>query len=125
MKIVNWKWDYGVYVPFCPYCDEPAYEKERCVFCGKEYGWVEGEHKPTVVEEGDYTIVQSTNNHISIYEKGELVSHISCTEKCTEEELRELASEQSELEKELSKPDVIRAWQQASKNARRRMKSYE
>lgn len=93
MKKVNWKWDCGVYVPFCPYCDEPAYDKHRCCFCGKEYEWVEGEFKPTIVEEGDYTVIQSTNNHISIYKGDDIVSHINCTKKCTEAELKELINE--------------------------------
>ncbi len=87
IKKVKWKWDYGVYVPFCPYCDEPAYEKEGCVFCKKPYQWVEGEYKPTEVTQGEYTVVQATNNHISIYKNGEFVFHASCTKKKTEEEL--------------------------------------
>ena len=93
MKPVNWKWDYGVYAPFCHYCDEFAYKKERCCFCGKEYEWIEGKYKPTEVEVGDYTVIQSTNNHISIYKNGKMVSHISCKEKCTEQELRDLIPE--------------------------------
>lgn len=44
-------------------------------------------HKETIIEQGEYTIVQATNNHISIYKSGEFVYHASCTEKKTEEEL--------------------------------------
>lgn len=89
IKKVNWRWDYGVYVAFCPYCDELAYEKDHCCFCKKPYEWVEGKYKDTVVEVGEYTIVQATNNHISIYKNGEHISHSSCTKKYTEAELIE------------------------------------
>lgn len=90
MNEVIWRWDYGVYVPFCPYCDEPAYEKEACCFCGKPYKWTDGEFKPTEVRRGEYTVIQSTNNHISIYKSDELISHINCNKKKSEEELTEL-----------------------------------
>lgn len=98
---VNWKWDYSVYVPFCPYCDEPAYDKNCCCFCGEEYEWVEGEFKPTTVEQGDYTVVQSTNNHISIYKGDDLVSHISCTKKCAETELKGLIKDLEAIQDEM------------------------
>lgn len=88
IKDVKWAWDYGVYIPFCPYCDEPAYEKDKCFACGKAYRWVEGEYKPTEVQCGEYTVVQSTNNHVHIYKDGSLVMHSQCTVKKTEEELR-------------------------------------
>ena len=90
MKKVKWRWDMGVYVPFCPYCDELAYEEDHCVFCGKKYKWVEGEYKPTVVVGQDgYTAVQSTNNHIIVYKDDQMVMHSSCDVKKTEDELRE------------------------------------
>ena len=34
---VKWYHDWGVLVAHCPYCDELDYEKNRCIFCGKEY----------------------------------------------------------------------------------------
>lgn len=88
MKKIKYRWDMGVYVAFCPYCDELVYEKDRCVFCGKPYEYVEGKHKPTIVEEDEYTIVQATNNHIQIYKDGRMVMHMSCRKKKTEDELR-------------------------------------
>lgn len=86
-KEVVWRWDWGVYVPFCPYCDEPAYEQDKCVFCGRPYKWVDGEHQPTEVRKANYIAVQSTNNHITIYKDGRMKMHSACTEKKTEEEL--------------------------------------
>ena len=78
MKKVNWKWDYGVYVPFCPYCDEPAYEKDHCCFCNKPYEWV----------------------------NGELISHISCTKKFNKTELKELLVEEVNFMQKLFKGEV-------------------
>lgn len=87
MKEVQWRWDYGVYVPFCPYCDEPAYERDKCLSCGKTYKWVESDIKDTVIEKGKYTIAQCSNNHVHIYKDGRMVYHASCTTKMTENEL--------------------------------------
>ena len=89
MKKVKWTWDWGVYVPHCPYCYEFAFEKDHCKFCGKKYERVEGKHNPTVIEHNGYTIVQCTNNHIQIYKDGRIVYHASCTKKMTDDELRE------------------------------------
>lgn len=89
IKVVVWKWDYGVYMPFCPYCDEPAYEKVGCVFCKKPYKYVEGEVKDTVVSKGEYTVVQCSNNHLQLYKNNELILTAACTEKMSEEKLFE------------------------------------
>lgn len=89
IKPVNWEWDYGVYVPFCPYCGEPAYEHDKCFNCSKPYKWVDGEIKPTKVQVGEYLVVQETNNHIHLYKDGHIIYHSQCTEKLTEDELRE------------------------------------
>lgn len=97
MRKVKWRWDYGCYVCFCPYCDEPSYEKDRCVFCGKPYKWVEPKHKPTIVEVGEYTIVQATNNHIQLFKGERSVMHVSCTAKKTEDELKEMVALYEEL----------------------------
>lgn len=97
MKKVKWRWDYGVYVPLCPYCGELAYEKDHCVFCNKEYEWVEGEHKGTIVNVGEYTVVQATNNHIHIYKGERMVRHASCTKKMTEEELKEMVAHYEQI----------------------------
>lgn len=89
IKKVVWRKEFGTEYPFCPYCNEFAYEKDHCVFCGKEYEWVEGSGgEPTIIEHNGYTIVQCTNNHIQIYKDGRIVMHASCTKKMTEEELR-------------------------------------
>ena len=92
MKEVQWRWDYGVYVPFCPYCDEPAYERDKCLSCGKTYKWVESDIKDTVIEKGKYTIAQCSNNHVHIYKDGRMIYHASFNEKLTEKELLDLVS---------------------------------
>lgn len=86
---VKWRWDMGTYVPFCPYCNELAYEKGHCVFCNNQYEWVVGKHKPTTVTVGEYTVVQCTGKHIYIYKGSHMAFHASCTKKKTEDELRE------------------------------------
>ena len=86
-KKVVWRWEYDVYVPFCPYCDEPAYEHDGCCFCGKPYEYVDGECKPKEVSKGEYTVVQSTNNHINVYKNGSLVFHADCAAPRSEAEL--------------------------------------
>lgn len=88
LKKVEWKWDWGVYVPLCPYCSELAYEEDHCIFCGKRYKWVDGEYKPAVVEHEGYKAVQASNNHVTIYKDGQMIMHSSCKVKKTEDELK-------------------------------------
>jgi hypothetical protein len=90
MKQVKWQWDWGVYAPFCPYCNEPAYEKDHCVFCGKEYKWVKSKVKDTRVEVGEYTVIQLSNNALYMYKGEHCVMHASSAKKMTEDELREM-----------------------------------
>lgn len=102
-KKVVWRWDWSVYMAFCPYCDEPAYGTERCEFCGKEFEWVEPKHKPTEVKcDGGYTVVQNTNRHIMIFDKdGKMVLHASCTKKKTPEELRDMVDKYLKVSEEV------------------------
>lgn len=98
MKKVKWRWDYGVYVPFCPYCDELAYEKDKCVFCGKTYEWREGKYRGTEVNVGEYTVYQATDNHIYIYNaEGNMILHASCRKKMTEDELKDMVKVYEDL----------------------------
>ena len=89
---VKWQWDWGIYIPVCPYCNEPAYDECKCLFCGKPYKWVDGKYKPTEVTVGEYTVVQSTNHHIVLYKNERMVMHIPHTKKMSEEELIEQIS---------------------------------
>jgi len=98
-KKIRWAWEYDCYVPFCPHCNEPAYYKTKCCFCGKRYQWVKGEYEDRVVIVGDYKVVQVTNNHIHIYKGKKMVYHASCTEKKTDEELREMVDHYERLVK--------------------------
>lgn len=88
-KKVKWRWDMGVYVPFCPYCDEFAYEEDCCVFCEKEYIWVD-KSKDREVKVGEYTVVQASNKHISIYKGNRAVSHMSCTKRKSKRQLKKM-----------------------------------
>ena len=90
-KEVVWHSEFGEGLyPFCPYCDEFAYEREKCVFCGKPYKWVESPIKDTIVEDGNLTVVQTPGKDIFVYTEKGMVAHMSCTKKMTEEELKEI-----------------------------------
>lgn len=87
MKKVKWCWDWDAYVPLCPYCDEPAYEKDHCVFCKGKYKWVD-KSKDRKVIVGEYTIVQASNKHIHVYRGDRMVLHASCTKRLSKRKLR-------------------------------------
>lgn len=107
-KKINWRWDYGVYVPFCPYCDEPAYEQDHCVFCNKPYEWVEGEHKDTIVKVGEYTVVQTPSNAIYISKNEKIVLHASCTKKKTEDELKAMVTHYENIDNNPNLDKLVR-----------------
>ena len=100
MKKVNWKMEFEGEMPFCPYCDEPIYYKGECSFCGKKHEWVDNGKSETVVEDGDYVIVQAANNHIQVFHEGRMLMHINCTKKMTEDELRGLVAMYANLNRE-------------------------
>ena len=99
IKEIVWQWEYGLYVPNCPYCHEPAYEKDHCVFCNKPYRWVDGENQPTVVEVGEYKAIQHTNNHIQIVKGDRVVLHASCTKEMSKKELEDYVRFYEELKR--------------------------
>ena len=86
-KTVRWRWDSGVYVPFCPYCDELAYEHDKCAFCGEEYQWISGDYKPTQVIVGEYIVCQGISKGIYLYKGADLVMHSTSTRTLTKKEL--------------------------------------
>ena len=90
MKKVKWRWDMGCYESFCPYCDEPTYWEDHCVFCGKEYKWRRGRHSSRSVEVGKYTVVQTTGKSIYIYdnEDNRMLYHATCTKKLSKRKLK-------------------------------------
>ena len=57
------------------------------MFCGKKYRMHEKrmERKVTV---GEYTVVQTSNNHISIEKGGRLVYHAQCTKRLSRRALK-------------------------------------
>lgn len=91
METIKWRWDHEVYVPFCPHCDNPAYNKKKCAFCGRSYKWEKSEIKPTVVEHNGYTVIQCTNNDILVYKNGRIIMQLACIKRKTVEELKEFA----------------------------------
>ena len=96
MKKVKWRWDWECYVPLCPYCNELAYENDHCVFCKKEYKWV-NKSKDRVVIVGEYTVVQTSNNHISITKDGRMVFHASCTKRKSKRNLKKMVQHYEEI----------------------------
>jgi hypothetical protein len=102
MKKVKWRWEYGVYIPVCPYCYEFAYHKDKCEFCEKEYKWVD-KSKDREVIVGEYTVVQASNHHIHIYKGERMVLHASCTKKKSRKELRKMVAAYEELCKHTEK----------------------
>lgn len=46
--------------------------------------------KITTIKVGEYTVIQTTNNHISIIKDNQMVFHCACTDKKTEEELKDM-----------------------------------
>lgn len=89
MKKVKWLPEYdGLRYPACPYCNEFAYEKDHCVFCGKKYRWRNGKRKERIVTVGEYTVVQTTNNHIFIAKGDRMVYHAQCTKRLSRRALK-------------------------------------
>lgn len=75
--------------PFCPYCDEYAYEKDHCVFCGRKYNWADNKHSEmTIVEHNGYKAVQCGNGHVQIYKGDRWIYHAAFRVKMSEDELR-------------------------------------
>ena len=89
MKKVKWRWDMGCYMSFCPYCGEPAYGEGGCVFCHREYKWVD-KSKDRSVKVGEYTVVQCSNKHIHIYKGEHMVLHASCTKRKSKRQLKKM-----------------------------------
>ena len=97
MKEVIWRWEYGLCMPFCPYCDGPAYEEDHCVFCLRKYKYTESPVKDTRVTVGEYTVIQLSNNALYVYKGERCVMHASSAKKMTEDELREMVAHYKEL----------------------------
>ena len=43
--------------------------------------------KSKTVEYGEYTVKQSTNNHVAVYKNGRMVMHCQCDKPMTDDEL--------------------------------------
>lgn len=86
--------EYDLCLPFCPFCNEPAYDDEYCVFCGAEF------IKPTKEEleevkkaNHEYKVIYKNVALIQVgcsvyqYKDNKLISHWSLDKPFTEEEL--------------------------------------
>ena len=93
MKI-EWIWDYGLLVPYCPNCNEMPYDTEECVFCHQKLIWVEKpkEYEDIVYQKENVRITQIYGTwSLYIEVDGQLVAHCSCAKQFTQKELEQMA----------------------------------
>lgn len=97
---INFYEDWGVYIGHCPFCDELAYEKDHCVFCGAEFEELTEEDIQKEKEENHEIEVSKNGRTLhqvgnSVYEycNGQFVSHWSCSRPHTKEELEEMLND--------------------------------
>ena len=105
MKKVKWRWDWGCYVPLCPYCNEVAYYKDYCHFCNKPYKWVD-KSKDRIVTVGEYTVIQTSNKHITVRKGDRTVMHLPCTKKLSKRKLKGYAAFCEDLIEEGATDDI-------------------
>lgn len=90
-KKILWYEDYDIMLPWCPSCNEPAYEHDKCVFCGQPFIWVDKPkgYEDIVVSYKDYTATQVYGSWGVYIEKknGTLCTHMSCARKMSKREL--------------------------------------
>ena len=61
--------EYGLTLPYCPFCNEPAYDDEYCVFCGAEF------IKPTKEEMDE---VKKANHEYKVIYKNVVLIKVGC-----------------------------------------------
>ena len=89
--------DYGIFIPTCPFCHEPLYEKKRCVFCGatiEEDETIENklhELNNDLVSTYENIVVEQTCNALYVYEDKKMVMHCTIEKPKTQDELNEFA----------------------------------
>lgn len=75
MERVKWIREYeGRYYPSCPYCNEPAYEDNICVFCGREYTYQGVTPELLCNESGCHHKCHDTR-HCIVEEEAELINN--------------------------------------------------
>lgn len=90
--------EWGITVPFCPFCNKYAYESTHCVFCGAEF------EEPTkediekmkkanneITVEYKNIMIQQVATSLWLYEGGKLISHMALGNPMTEKELLDMA----------------------------------
>ena len=101
VKWVKWYHEWGLLVAHCPYCDELAYEKNRCVFCGKEYEYTQKPVPDLKAESKMLWAVMPSNDSIYVFDRlsNGLVRHESV---CGKWDDKKLKRHLEELEKEVN-----------------------
>jgi hypothetical protein len=92
IKDVLWYLDCGVMVAHCPSCEELAYEENECVFCHQKYRYTPKPkgYEDTVITIGEWEICQVYGSWgVYITHNGKLIIHASCSQKLSEEKLKE------------------------------------
>ncbi|MGN1337370.1 MAG: hypothetical protein ACI4WW_02730 [Candidatus Coprovivens sp.] len=92
-KIV-YEYEWGMFIPVCPFCKESVYEKDHCVFCkAKLEQPTEEEQEEVKKANHEYTVtyknitLNQVANAVYEYRDNVLVSHWSLARPFTEEEL--------------------------------------
>lgn len=95
-KEIEWRKEYCysndgfMVVPFCPSCGEPAYEQDKCVFCGQKLVWIDKpkQYEDLCVSIGDWVAIQVYGSWgVYICYKGTIKVHASFTKPLSKEEL--------------------------------------
>ena len=100
--------EYGLTLPYCPFCNEPAYDDEYCVFCGAEFIKPTKEEMDEVKKANhEYKVIYKNVVLIQVgcsvyqYKDNKLISHWSLAKPFTEEELlkeaKKISGEKLEL----------------------------
>lgn len=90
--------EYGITLPFCPFCHEPAYEKTHCVFCGAEFEELSKQELEKQKKTNHEITVKYKNITIHqvccgayIFRDGKFISHASLTKPQNEKQLLQMA----------------------------------
>ena len=91
---IEYSYEYGMFIPVCPFCKELAYEEQQCVFCGADFEQPTKEEQEEIKKANHEFIVTYKNvtlqqiaDAVYQYKDNILISHWSLARPYTEEEL--------------------------------------